>query len=92
MTQATYTFRVDENLKATFANIAQANDRSGAQLLRDFMRQYVQEHADAMSYEQWFQAKVAEGMKAVDEGRVISNEEAKLRSAKLREELTARTR
>ena len=49
MTQATYTFRVDESLKEAFASIAQANDRSGAQLLRDFMRRYVQEHADTLS-------------------------------------------
>ena len=42
MTQATYTFRVDESLKEAFASIAQANDRSGAQLLRDFMRRDVQ--------------------------------------------------
>ena len=63
MTQATYTFRVDESLKEAFASIAQANDRSGAQLLRDFMRRYVQEHADTLSYDQWFRAKVAEGIK-----------------------------
>ena len=89
MTQATYTFRVDESLKEAFASIAQANDRSGAQLLRDFMRRYVQEHADTLSYDQWF---LAEGIKAVEEGRVVSNEEAKRRSMKLREELLAQAR
>ncbi len=92
MTQATYTFRVDESLKEAFASIAQANDRSGAQLLRDFMRRYVQEHADTLSYDQWFRAKVAEGIKAVEEGRVVSNEEAKCRSMKLRKEWLAQPR
>ena len=43
MSQATFTFRVDEELKAAFATVAEANDRSGAQVLRDFMRRYVQE-------------------------------------------------
>ena len=56
------------------------------------MRRYVQEHADTLSYDQWFRAKVAEGIKAVEEGRVVSNEEAKRRSMKLREELLAQAR
>ena len=58
----------------------------------DFMRRYVQEHADTLSYDQWFRAKVAEGIKAVEEGRVVSNEEAKCRSMKLRKELLAQPR
>ncbi len=41
MTEATFTFRVDESLKAEFAAAAKARDRSGAQLLRDFMRDFV---------------------------------------------------
>ena len=41
MSDATFTFRVDEGLKAEFANAAKIRDRTGAQLLRDFMRSYV---------------------------------------------------
>ena len=54
MSQATFTFRVDESLKDAFSAIAQAQDRSSAQLLRDFMRDYVQRNADKISYDQWF--------------------------------------
>lgn len=61
MSQATFTFRVDENLKEAFSAIAQAQDRSSAQLLRDFMRAYVQDNADKISYDQWFKAKVESG-------------------------------
>lgn len=61
MSQATFTFRVDENLKEAFSAIAQAQDRSSAQLLRDFMREYVQANADKISYDQWFKAKVEAG-------------------------------
>ena len=42
---ATFTFRVDENLKTEFATAAKSRDRTGAQLLRDFMREYVKRHA-----------------------------------------------
>lgn len=38
MSDATFTFRVDANLKAEFANAAKGRDCTGAQLLRDFMR------------------------------------------------------
>ena len=41
MGEATFTFRVDEALKAEFAQAAKADDRTAAQLLRDFMRDYV---------------------------------------------------
>ena len=47
MSEATFTFRVDEALKNDFAAAAKARDRTGAQLLRDFMRAYVQQQAQA---------------------------------------------
>lgn len=42
MSEATFTFRVDRALKEEFSDLAKANDRSAAQLLRDFMRDYIQ--------------------------------------------------
>ena len=45
MNEATFTFRVDEALKNDFAAAAKARDRTSAQLLRDFMREYVKRHA-----------------------------------------------
>ncbi len=38
MTESTFTFRVDDSLKAEFSQAAKAKDRTGAQLLRDYMR------------------------------------------------------
>jgi len=43
--ESTFTFRVDVALKKAFEQAAKANDRSGSQLLRDFMREYVKRHA-----------------------------------------------
>jgi hypothetical protein len=42
VTETTFTFRVDEALKAAFTEAARAHDRPGSQLLRDFMRDYVE--------------------------------------------------
>ena len=47
MGDVTFTLRVDEALKTEFAAAAKACDRTGAQLLRDFMRAYVQQQARA---------------------------------------------
>lgn len=35
MSDATFTFRVDEGLKGEFASAAKAHDRTGTQLLRE---------------------------------------------------------
>lgn len=42
---ATITARVPAELKKAFEDAAGRNDRTTSQLLRDFMRQYVQDHA-----------------------------------------------
>ncbi len=41
--EATFNFRIDPTLKAAFTAAAEAADRPAAQLLRDFMRSYVQQ-------------------------------------------------
>ena len=50
MTDTTFTFRVDETLKDAFSTAAKACDRTVAQLLRDFMRDYVQQQSAATGH------------------------------------------
>jgi predicted transcriptional regulator len=45
--ESTFTFRVDSELKRAFELAAASQDRSGSQLLRDFMRDYAKKHAQA---------------------------------------------
>ena len=59
MPETTFTFRVDEELKAAFTNAAKAHDRPGSQLLRDFMRDYV----DKAEHDTWFRAEVEQAMR-----------------------------
>lgn len=42
--KTSFTFRVETELHDAFMKIAQANDRTAALLLRDFMREYVRKH------------------------------------------------
>jgi predicted transcriptional regulator len=59
MPETTFTFRVDQELKRAFTEAARANDRPGSQLLRDFMRDYVQR----AEHDAWFRAEVEQSLK-----------------------------
>lgn len=89
MPDATFTLRVDEHLKDAFTEAARINDRTGAQLVRDFMREYVQAAREKAEYETWFAAKVEAGLKAVQEGRTLSEEQVRDRAKLRRERLLA---
>jgi predicted transcriptional regulator len=45
-----FSFRVSEDLKDAFKRSAQAQDRSMSQLLRDYMRSYVEEHSTDLQF------------------------------------------
>lgn len=46
--EVSYRVRVDEDLKNAFLRVAEATDRTGAQLVRDFMRRYIKNNRDAL--------------------------------------------
>ncbi|WP_044560925.1 CopG family ribbon-helix-helix protein [Azospirillum sp. B4] len=87
MTETTFTFRVDETLKAAFAEAAKSNDRTGAQLLRDYMRDFVRQQQEAADYNAWFRAKVQTGIAAADAGDVLSAEEVEAEAEAWRAEV-----
>jgi predicted transcriptional regulator len=66
MPETTFTFRVDQELKKAFMETARANDRPGSQLLRDFMRDYVERAA----HDAWFRAEVEQSLKEADDPNV----------------------
>lgn len=71
MTEATFTFRVDEELKSLFAQAAKASDRTGAQLLRDYMRDYVKQQTVAVAHDEWFRQQVQAGLDSANAGRLV---------------------
>lgn len=75
MTEATFTFRVDEELKSLFAQAAKASDRTGAQLLRDYMRDYVKDYVKqqtvAVAHDEWFRQQVQAGLDSANAGRLV---------------------
>jgi antitoxin component of RelBE/YafQ-DinJ toxin-antitoxin module len=92
MTESTFTFRVDEELKAAFAEAAKAQERTAAQLLRVLMRQEVEKAEAKRDYDEWFDAEVEAAIKEADDpnAKWVSNEEARAHWEKLRAELVRR--
>lgn len=71
MSEATFTFRVDEALKSEFSTAAKACDRSSAQLLRDYMREFVRQQEEAAAHDVWFRRQVQIGLDSANAGDVI---------------------
>ncbi len=67
MPETTFTFRVDEALKKTFAETAKAQDRTAAQLLRVLMRDAVERGQAAREHDAWFRAEVEKGLQEADD-------------------------
>ena len=75
MSETTFTFRVDDGLKEQFTAAAKQRDRSGAQLLRDFMRDFVKQQEESAEHDAWFRREVQTGIDAANAGDVLSAEE-----------------
>ncbi|MEO5344186.1 MAG: hypothetical protein H7842_12785 [Gammaproteobacteria bacterium SHHR-1] len=81
MSEVTFTFRVDEALKSQFSTAAKERDRTGAQLLRDFMREYVRHQEDAAEHDAWFRRQVQIGLYSANNGNLIPSAEAEAKFA-----------
>jgi predicted transcriptional regulator len=70
MADSTFTFRVDEELKAAFAEIAGAQERTAAQLLRVLMREAVQRWHDSREHDVWFRREVEQAVGEAEDAAV----------------------
>ena len=85
MSESTLTVRVDDDLKKPFAMAAKTRDRTGAQLLRDFMPEFVQQQQHAAEHEAWFWRQVQAALDTANAGRLTPGAEVEARFAVRRE-------
>lgn len=90
MTEATFTFRVDGTLKSEFADAAKARDRTGAQLLRDFMRDVARQRQEAAEHDVWFGRQVRIGLDEANAGQVIPAEDVEADALTWRAEIRSK--
>ncbi|RUO65968.1 Predicted transcriptional regulator [Pseudidiomarina planktonica] len=81
MSDSTFTIRVDDTLKSQFTQAAKSRDRSGAQLLRDFMREFVKQQQDTAEYDDWFRREVQAGLDSANAGNLVSAAEVEAQFA-----------
>lgn len=67
MADDTFTFRVDEELKTAFAQVASAQERTVAQLLRHLMRQTVTGDQREAQHDAWFSGEVDQALIEADD-------------------------
>ena len=85
MNETTFTFRVDESLKAQFTTAAKGRDRTAAQLLRDFMREFVRQQQEAAEHDAWFRSQVQAGLDPANAGNLVPAAEVESKFAAKRE-------
>ena len=90
MSNATFTFRVDDALKAEVTSAAKAHDRTGAPLLRDFMRSYVAQQEETQQYDTWLAKKVEQSRVSAEAGNLIPASDVEARFAARRAATRAR--
>lgn len=73
--ETTFTLRVDEQLKNRFSELAKEEDRSAAQLVRDFMRSFVQQHQSRKDHDEWFRTEIQAGIESANAGRVQTSDD-----------------
>ena len=81
MSETTFTFRVDEALKTAFSTVAKTRDRNAAQLLRDFMRDFVRQQQEAAEHDAWFRRQVQIGLDSANAGNLIPAAEVEAKFA-----------
>jgi predicted transcriptional regulator len=75
MNKASFTFPVDESLMNEFTAAARSRDRNGAELLREFMQEYVQQQQAGAEDETWFRQQVKTGLDQANAGQLIPGAE-----------------
>jgi predicted transcriptional regulator len=60
--EAVFTLKLEADLRDAFMAEAEATHRPASQLVREFMRDFVQRRREAREHDAWFRAKVQEAL------------------------------
>jgi predicted transcriptional regulator len=64
--EAVFTVKLETDLRDAFAAEAEATHRPASQIVREFMREFVQRQREAREHDTWFRAEV---QRALDDSR-----------------------
>ncbi|MCV3239432.1 antitoxin of toxin-antitoxin stability system [Mesorhizobium sp. ZC-5] len=87
--EAVFTMKLEPELRDAFMAAAKAEDRPASQIVREFMRDYVQQDRE---YVEWLRRKVEKSRAQIEAGQVSSNEQVEAEMDQLLAELEAKGR
>lgn len=67
MADSTFTFRVDDELKSAFAEVAANQERTAAQLLRVLMKDAVHRDRELREHDRWFRGEIELALNEADD-------------------------
>ena len=85
--EAVFTMKLEPELRDAFAAAAKTADRPASQIVREFMRNYVNQDRE---YVAWLQGRVDEARADIAAGRVRTQEEVEAHFVKRRSEWAKR--
>lgn len=88
--EAVFTMKLEPELRAAFMAEAQATHRPASQVLRELMRDFVQQQRQAREYDQFLQSKVSIAREQIGTGAFASADEVEARAAARRAQLLAK--
>lgn len=65
--ESVFFLKLESELRNQFMAEAAAMDRPASQLVREFMRDFVQRRREAREHDAWFRAEVEQGMREADD-------------------------
>ena len=66
--EAVFTVKLEADLRDAFMAEAEATHRPASQLVREFMREFVQSRRESRKHDRWFRARVKEALDDVRPG------------------------
>lgn len=88
--EAVFTMKLEPELRADFMAEAEATHRPASQVLRELMREFIQQQREAREYDKFLHRKVDIARSSVQAGRGRTNEEIETEFAARRASVASR--
>jgi predicted transcriptional regulator len=89
--EAVFTMKLEPELRAEFMAEAEATHRPASQVLRELMRDFIQQQRQAREYDEFLRSKVEAGRASMRAGRGRSNDEVEAAFATKRAQVADQT-
>jgi hypothetical protein len=90
--ESVFTMKLEPDLRDQFMAEAAAMDRPASQIVREFMREFIQRQREAREHDAWFRNEVEQAIREADDPAVnrISHEDVRSNWQRQRAELAKR--